>query len=383
MSDQMKTIHIPLYCLFAFLLSACTMFHLTAPDNDADNPLENSAAQTDSEIIQESVPNDEVIFLLRPLDENRIDIVGTDAECFDNPKNCELKMIIHLPKDMPQIQKIFWLSDGIHALFWDSDSGKIYRLNRLNGEIQLVKEKVWKTQNDFFISSDGTSVLYDLQRKELENAIVLMDVNSGNANTLDINVGGMKRIAQWVDQDKFLFWTEISSGQKGYLEDIKVYTYDIRTRKLETVEIGMDWMNTSPPYYSPDKKTFVISKINSILFFDKDNKTIKTVDINKETYLWSPDSTMLAVYTQGKKVLILHTEDDKEKQVFTVPEDSVLSDWLWLPGTDSLLLVINKMSDGRTSLISYSLLDDSLTTIEWPILEKENVISLSYKPIPR
>jgi hypothetical protein len=377
----MKKTRLPLYFLLAFLLSSCTMFHLTASDNDAKNTLENTAAGVDSAIIQESVPNDEVVFLLRPLDENRIDIVGADAKCFDNPKNCELKTIVHLAKDMPQILKIFWLSDGIHALFWDSDSGKIFKLNRLNGEIQLVKEKVWKTQNDFFISPDGTSVLYDLQIKELENAIVLMDVNSGDVKTLDINVVGLKRIADWVDPDKFLFWTEISSGQKGYLEDIKVYTFDIRAKKLETVNLGMDWMSTSPPYYSPDKKTFVASTKNSILFFDKENTTTKTVDINKETYLWSPDSTMLAVYTQGKKVLILKTKDDTKKQAFTVPENSVLSDWLWLPETDSLLLVISQMDDGKTSLIRYSLLDDSITTIEWPILAKENVISLSYKPV--
>jgi hypothetical protein len=318
--------------------------------------------------------------LLRPLDENRIDIVGIDANCFDDPDKCEIKTIIHLPKNMPQILKLYWLDDGIHALFWDSDSGKIYQLNRTTGKIQQFKEKVWKTQSDFFLSPDGMSALYDLQKNDFENGIVLMDVNSGDTKTLDIHVDGMKRIAEWVNNDKFLFWTEIYSGQKGYLEDIKVYTFDISTQKLQTVDLGVDWLITSPPYYSPDMKTFVISTKNSIFFFDKDNNKTKAVNINKETYLWSPDSTKLVVYTQEKSILILKQGDNIEKQIFTVPEDSVLNDWLWLPGTDDLLLVICKIDDGKTSLIKYSLSNDTITTINWPILSKENIVSLSHRP---
>jgi len=215
--------------------------------------------------------------------------------------------------------------------------------------------------------------------KSDENGIALMDVNSGDARTLDIHVDGMKRIVKWLNNDKFLFWTELYSGQKGYLEDIKVFTFNISTQKWQTVDLGVDWLTTTPPYYSPDKKTFAISTKNSIFFFDEEYNKTKAININKETYLWSPDSTRLVVYTQEKSILFLNENNNKEKQIFTVPEDAVLNDWLWLPGTDDLLLVISKIEDGKTSLIKYSFSNDTITTIDWPILTKENIVSLSYR----
>lgn len=371
-----------LFFFLVLLLTSCTGLPLSTSSNFIEISPQTTMSETNKTAEQESAQlpdNNEIVMLLRPLDENRIDIVGVDANCSDDPDKCEIKTIVNLPKSMPQILKLYWLEDGIHALFWDSDSGKIYQLNRTTGEIQQFKEKVWKTQSDFFLSPDGMSVLYDLQKNDFENEIILMNVKSGDAKALDINVDGMKRIAEWLNNDKFLFWAEIYSGQKGYLEDIKVYTFDISTQKLQIVDLGVDWLTTSPPYYSPDMTTFVISSNNSISFFDKDNNKTKTVNINKETYLWSPDSTRLVVYTQEKSLLVLNEGNDEEKQIFTIPEDAVLNDWLWLPGTEDLLFVTSKIEDGKTSLIKYSLSNDTITTINWPILSKENVVSLSYR----
>lgn len=381
----MKKYRTRLFFLLTMFLTSCTALPLSTPSNFTELSPLITATETKKTTEQESaqLPDNEVVMLLRPLDENRIDIVGIDANCFEDPDMCKIKTISHLPKNMPQVLEIFWLEDGIHALFWDSDSGKIYQLNRSTGKIQLIKEKVWKTQSYFLLSPDGMSVLYDSQKNAFENGIVLMDVNSGETKVLDINVGGMKRITQWLNNDKFLFWTEIYSGQKGYLDDIEVYTFDISTQKLQEVDMSMNWLITSPPYYSPDMKTFVISTKRSIFFFDKNNNKTKAVNINKEAYLWSPDSTKLVVYTQEKSILILNESDDKTKQIFIIPEDAVLNDWYWLPGSDDLLLVLCKIEDGKTSLIKYSLINDTITTINWPILSKVNIVSLSYRTMKK
>ncbi len=388
----MKIYRPTLFFLLILFLTACT----AVPSQTLNNPTQTLTPpgnptqilpqttipemnKTSEDELAQLENNDEVVILLRSLDENRIDIIGVDANCFDDPENCEVKTVVHLPQNMPQILKIFWLEDGIHALFWDSDRGNIHKLNRFTGEIQLFKENAWKTQHDFFLSPDGLSVLYDLQKNDFENEIVLMDVNFGDTETQDINVDGMKRIVEWLNQDKFLFWTEIYSGQKGDLEDIKVYTFDTNTQELQTVELGVNWLLTTPPDYAPDMNTFIIASQDSIFFFDKDNNQTKAVNINKETYLWSPDSTRVAVYTQEKNILILKEDDSEEKQIFTVPEDAVLDDWCWLPGTDDLLLVLSKMDDGRTSLIKYSFSNDTITTINWSILSKANIVSLSYR----
>lgn len=381
----MKKYRTRLFFLLTMFLTSCTALPLSTPSNFTELSPLITATETKKTTEQESaqLPDNEVVMLLRPLDENRIDIVGIDANCFEDPDMCKIKTISHLPKNMPQVLEIFWLEDGIHALFWDSDSGKIYQLNRSTGKIQLIKEKVWKTQSYFLLSPDGMSVLYDSQKNAFENGIVLMDVNSGETKVLDINVGGMKRITQWLNNDKFLFWTEIYSGQKGYLDDIEVYTFDISTQKLQEVDMSMNWLITSPPYYSPDMKTFVMSTKRSIFFFDKNNNKTKAVNINKEAYLWSPDSTKLVVYTQEKSILILNESDDKTKQIFIIPEDAVLNDWYWLPGSDDLLLVLCKIEDGKTSLIKYSLINDTITTINWPILSKVNIVSLSYRTMKK
>lgn len=381
----MKKYRTRLFFLLTMFLTSCTALPLSTPSNFTELSPLITATETKKTTEQESaqLPDNEVVMLLRPLDENRIDIVGIDANCFEDPDMCKIKTISHLPKNMPQVLEIFWLEDGIHALFWDSDSGKIYQLNRSTGKIQLIKEKVWKTQSYFLLSPDGMSVLYDSQKNAFENGIVLMDVNSGETKVLDINVGGMKRITQWLNNDKFLFWTEIYSGQKGYLDDIEIYTFDISTQKLQEVDMSMNWLITSPPYYSPDMKTFVISTKRSIFFFDKNNNKTKAVNINKEAYLWSPDSTKLVVYTQEKSILILNESDDKTKQIFIIPEDAVLNDWYWLPGSDDLLLVLCKIEDGKTSLIKYSLINDTITTINWPILSKVNIVSLSYRTMKK
>lgn len=381
----MKKYRTRLFFLLTMFLTSCTALPLSTPSNITELSPLITATETKKTTEQESaqLPDNEVVMLLRPLDENRIDIVGIDANCFEDPDMCKIKTISHLPKNMPQVLEIFWLEDGIHALFWDSDSGKIYQLNRSTGKIQLIKEKVWKTQSYFLLSPDGMSVLYDSQKNAFENGIVLMDVNSGETKVLDINVGGMKRITQWLNNDKFLFWTEIYSGQKGYLDDIEVYTFAISTQKLQEVDMSMNWLITSPPYYSPDMKTFVISTKRSIFFFDKNNNKTKAVNINKEAYLWSPDSTKLVVYTQEKSILILNESDDKTKQIFIIPEDAVLNDWYWLPGSDDLLLVLCKIEDGKTSLIKYSLINDTITAINWPILSKVNIVSLSYRTMKK
>lgn len=381
----MKKYRTRLFFLLTMFLTSCTALPLSTPSNFTELSPLITATETKKTTEQESaqLPDNEVVMLLRPLDENRIDIVGIDANCFEDPDMCKIKTISHLPKNMPQVLEIFWLEDGIHALFWDSDSGKIYQLNRSTGKIQLIKEKVWKTQSYFLLSPDGMSVLYDSQKNAFENGIVLMDVNSGETKVLDINVGGMKRITQWLNNDKFLFWTEIYSGQKGYLDDIEIYTFDISTQKLQEVDMSMNWLITSPPYYSPDMKTFVMSTKRSIFFFDKNNNKTKAVNINKEAYLWSPDSTKLVVYTQEKSILILNESDDKTKQIFIIPEDAVLNDWYWLPGSDDLLLVLCKIEDGKTSLIKYSLINDTITTINWPILSKVNIVSLSYRTMKK
>jgi hypothetical protein len=374
---------IPLFVWLAVFLASCTTMPLAGSDNFTDFTLQTGETEANETAEPERTQlsdNGEIVMLLRPLDENRIDIIGVDASCFADPTKCVVQTISHLPKNMPQVLKIYWLDEGIQGLFWDSDSGNIYTLDRFTGDIQLYQSKVLKTQNDFFFSPDGKSVLYDVQKTPFENEIVLLEVNSGDTQTLDIHVGGMKRIAEWLDNDKFLFWAENDSGQKGYLEDIQVYTFERSTQELQTVDLGMDWLAATPPYYSPDGKTFIISTKNSLLFFDQNNIKTKVVNLNQEKYLWSPDSTRLAVYTQENNILLLKKNSNEEKQIFSVPEDSVLSDWFWLPGNDDLLLVMCQVADGKTSLMKYSVSKDTFMSIDWPILSKENILSLSYRP---
>lgn len=359
--------------LVVSILTSCA-----APNDFIDGVSE--ASETAEQGVLSSAAGGEITLLLRPLDENRIDIVGVSADCLADEEECEIHTISHLPSTMPQILKIYWLRDGIHALFWDSDSGNIYKLDRFTGELQLFKSAVWKTQNDFFFSPDGGAVLYDRQKNEFENEIVLMDVDSGNAQTLTINVAGMKRIAEWLDNDRFLFWAESYSGQKGDLENIQVYTFAVSTQKLQALDLGMSWLTATPPYYSPDGGTFIVTTGNTLSFFDKENQETRSVEISSEKYLWSPDSACLALYTQQKNVVLFTQSGNQEKTIFALPSNTVLSDWHWLPGVEELLMVVSNVDSGATRLFEYSMQNDWLVTVDWPILAQENVVSLSYRP---
>lgn len=310
-------------------------------------------------------------------------VIGLPMDCLTGLLKCEeVRDISVLPETLVQVYKLFWTSDSKYAFFWDSDTGDIFTLNGVSGEIKKLKEKVWKTSSQFFISPNGSQMIFEIGTGPFESDIVSMDMNSGEIKTFDIPLPCMKFIKTWLTDKQILFWCEIYTGDKGDLDDIEVYVFDLETQFVQPFDIGRDWMEASIPDFAPSRQVMVFTSGGTTIIRNVVTSQERILDINPEKYIWSDNSDWLAIYSQSKEIFVSDMDGQNISKVYTFPENILLEDWLWLPGNKTLLLIVSD-DDGNKTLSVLSLENCTISAVNLPFLNEYEVISLSYRPTNR
>ncbi len=362
------------------IVSTSTLPPIFQPSVPAETPLNPTNTQAPG---PESFYDDEITLLLhnrlRPPVEPKI--IGLSVGCLLGKTDCEQGNTISVfPESLPQVSKLFWAFDGKRAFFSDSDTGDIYTVDRVSGEINSFKEDVWKINDVFFISPNGFQMIFEVSASPFESDIVSMDMQSGEISTFNIPIQCMKRINTWLTDAQFLFWCEVYTGDKGYLDDVQVYTFDLETQAAQPFDIGRDWMQVSIPYFSPNHQVMALTYEGNTIIRDSATGQELVLDINPEKYIWSDDSAWLAVFSQDKDIFIASVDGQKISKIYSFPENILLEDWLWLPGNEALLMIVSDLENGNKKLSLLSISNGIVTPVNLPLLETNNVISLSYRP---
>ncbi len=369
-----------------FLLVSCANYKSTNPDRiittvTSSNLDANSPLPTPDKISQIST-SAEVTFLLRNRSQPLLKLAAFRQECLTGEISCQHpRMSSTLPPHLYQVLKLFWTPNGKYAFFWDSNTGDIYSVDGNSGEITRVRSQVWKVRSDFFISPDGEKMIFEIDTGVFETDIVSMNIYTGEMTTLDISIPCMKFVSGWLTNNEFLFWCEIYTGSKGYLENINVYTFNLETRVAQPFEPNRDWMQTSVPKPAPNGQRIVFTNDKKIIIRDLGIAQEYFFDLNPENYIWSLDSDFLAVYTQEREIFIVNLDSKSTTKLFSLSENVLLEDWLWLPDNKGLLLVMaDKDTDNKTTAF-LSMTNHNLLSLDLSLFAEYRVISISYRPM--
>lgn len=384
--------------LFLSLLLVSCVHSESATTNNQSNIITTSIPKTDSHppFVEETTVNptstsfsnpvgDEITFLLRSRSQPiKLMVVAFGMDCLTSGVSCDQpRMSWMLPTNLYQVLKLSWTPDGKRAFFWDSDTGDVYTLNGDSDKITKLRSEVWKIQSDFFISPDGKQMIFEVDAGDFESDIVSMNIHTGEIAPFDIPYPCMKFVSNWLSNDEFLFWCEKYTGDKGYLESVEVYTFDLETGTVQPFEIDRDWMQISVPEFAPNGRTMALHHDENIIVRDMLTMQEYVFNLNPEDYLWSLDSQLLAVYTQNREIFVVNANDRNTTKPYILPENTLLEDWLWLPENQGLLLVTaNEDNENRTVAV-LSMSDFNLSVLNLSLFNEYDVISISYKPTTR
>lgn len=376
--------------LSLLLLVSCTDFGSVTP-NGVSNIVATGIPETDSppffaeETLNPTSPysnliGDEVTFLLRSRSQPiRLMVVAFGMDCLTSGISCDPpRMSSALPTKLYQVWKLSWTPDGKYAFFWDSDAGDIYTLNGDSGEINKLKSEVWKIRSDFFLSPDGNQMIFEVDAGAFETDIVSMNIYTGEITPLDIPYPCMKFISSWLTNNEFLFWCEKHIGDKGYLEHIDVYIYNMETHVAQPFEIDRDWMKVSVPKFAPNGRVMAFTYGGNVIIRDVTTTQEYFLNLNPENYIWSLDSKWLAVYTQDREIFI--TDGKNTTKLYSFPENTLLEDWVWLPEKQGLLLVVANVDNENKTAVVLSISDHSVSVLDLSIFDTYDVVSISYRP---
>lgn len=387
-----------LSALFLSLLLVSCVHSEGATKNNQPNITTTSIPKTDSPppFVEETTVNptstpfsnpvgDEITFLLRSRSQPiKLMVVAFGMDCLTSGTSCDQpRMSWVLPTNLYQVWKLSWTPDGKRAFFWDSDTGDVYTLNGDSDEITKLRSEVWKIRSDFFMSPDGNQMIFEVDAGVFETDIVSMNIHTGEITPFDIPYPCMKFVTSWLSNDEFLFWCEKYAGDKGYLESVEVYTFNLETGTAQPFEIDRDWMQTSVPRFAPSGQVMVLTHDENVIIRDAVTAQEYFFDLNPESYIWSFDSQLLAVYTQNREIFVLNLNDRNTTRSYILPENMLLEDWLWLPENQGLLLVMaNEDNENRTVAV-VSMSDFNLSVLNLSLFDEYDVISISYKPTIR
>jgi|GEM_PF-3208931 hypothetical protein len=374
------------FCLLPLfiVLSSCT----GRPPVTTPGPPNNSAEYVVPTYTPRSIPtplpkseSGEFTLLLRKrITPYEAVILRLPSECLLGREACDLNgnLLGALPQSLSQILKIYWTNNGDKAFFWDDNTTNVYILDGNQGTFQVFKKEVLKVRDDFLISPNGENTIFEIQKNDYETDLVLMNNSSGDIFKLDVPVPGAKYASQWIDDTTVLFWSEISEG-KGYLVDLKVYTLDVTNQSVQPFDIGRDWMKTSVPVFSPNRKRMMFTSAGETIVRDVSDGAENVINVEPENFLWFPNSESLVIYDQNKDLLTARYDGNETEILFSLPENEHLQDWIWLLDNTHLFLITTD-EDGNKQIGVLSVADKTFTPLNLPLLNEYDPISFSFRP---
>jgi hypothetical protein len=383
--------------LFLSLLLVSCVHSESAITNNQPNIITTGIPKTDSHppFVEETAVNptstapfsnpvgDEITFLLRTRSQPiKLMIVAFSVDCLTRGASCDQSRASWiLPANLYQIWKLSWAPDGKRAFFWDSDTGDVYMLNDNSGEITKIRSEVWKARSDFFVSPDGAKVIFEIDSGVFETDIVSMNIHTGEMTTFDIPIRCMKFVSGWLTNSEFLFWCEKYTGDKGYLENVEVYTFNLETHAVQPFEINRDWMQTSVPKIAPNGQVIAFTYDENVIIRDVATAQEYFFDLSPENYIWCLTSNLLAVYTQDREIFIINLDDKNTTKLYSFPDNTLLEDWLWLPENRGLLLVMANEDNENKTTVFLSINNYSTVVLDLPLFDAYEVVSISNKPM--
>lgn len=292
--------------------------------------------------------------------------------------NADGNLLGVLPQSLSQVLEIYWTNDGNRAFFWDDNTADIYVLNGNEGVFTVFKNEIRKVRNDFLISPNGESIMFETQKGNYETDLVMMNSSSGDILKFDIPVLGAKYVSQWIDNNTILFWDEISEG-KGYLIDLNVYMLNTLDRNVQPFDIGRDWMETSVPVFSPDREAMVFTAAGTIIIRDVSGGVENTVHIAPEKFLWSLDSQSLVIYSQNKEIFTVGLGGSNLQKLYSLLENEYLEDWMWLSDNTNILLITSD-EDGNRRVGVFSIAEKTFIPLNLSLLNQYDPVSFSFRP---
>jgi hypothetical protein len=283
-----------------------------------------------------------------------------------------------LPQGLSQVQEISWTKDGDRAFFWDGNTADIYILDGNQGTFQLFKREVLKIRENFLVSPNGENTIFEIQKNDYETDLVLMNTLSGDIFKFDLPIVGAKHPSQWIDDNIVLFWNEVSEG-KGYLVDLKVYTLNTLDHSAQPFDIGRDWMQTSVPIFSPDRKFMAFTTDNKTIIRDASSSVESVWNVKGEKFLWSGDSDLLAIYDSNRKIYAALPNGGGLQEIHSLSAIGDLEDWMWLPDNQHILLIAVD-GDGNRQLGVLSVEEKTFAPINLSLLNEYDPVSFSFRP---
>jgi hypothetical protein len=370
--------------LFVIFLASCAPAASPGPEPGADNKAEYAIpTYTPRPIPTPLLKSDdgEIVLLMRKREVPfETILLRLSNECLLQNKECGLSddMIGVLPQGLSQVLKVSWTKDGSRAFFWDENTTDVYVLDGNQGVFRAFTKGVLKTREDFLVSPNGESTIFEVQKNDNETDLVLMNNLSGDISAIDMPMVGAKYASQWMNDDVVLFWDEISEG-KGYLTDRKVYTIHVKDQDVQPFDIGRDWMKTSVPVFSPNRETMAFATENQTIIRNASNAQENVWDIYGENLLWSPDSSLLAIYDSNTGIYTVLPGGSDLQEVYVMSSIRVLEDWIWLLDGKNLALIIVD-GNGNRQLGVLSSVEKTLTPINLPLLNEYDPVSFSFRP---
>ena len=326
--------------------------------------------------------NGEIVLLLRkraaPFE---VVILRLPDDCLLSGKECDMdgNLLGALPQGLSQVPNIYWTNDGSKAFFWDDNTYDIYTLDGNQGTFQILKKEVLKVKNTFLVSPSGEEIVFEIQKGDHETDLVSMNVNSGDITKFDIPEPCAKYISQWMDANSFLFWCEKSEGAKGYLVDVEVYVFNTLDHSIHPFDIGRDWMQTSVPLFSPNRKLMIFTDSGTTVVRNVSDGVERIINVSPENFLWSLNSESLVIYGQNKDFSIVRFDGSELETLYSLSENEYLGDWMWLSDNEHILMITTDEDENRRLGI-LSLLEKTFTPLNLSLLNDYDPTSFSFRP---
>lgn len=326
----------------------------------------------------------EIVMLLRKREApyNAV-AIRLSNDCLMDRVDCDSlsNILATFPEHLSQVGGLSWINDGSKAFIWDNNASDIYTIDPQSGTIQIFKKGIVRVIENFLVSPDGEQIVFEVSEGPYETGLVLMDVNSGKIENLEIPLVCMKFALAWIDPVKFMFRCNKYSALEGkaILESVKVFTFDIEAHSVQPFETGRDWMWMVAPVFSPNREYMAFSDSIAAVIRNVSSGKEKTLDLSAEKFLWSTDSKSLGVYSQGKEIFVDHSDGSGLEKVYSLLEDEYLEDWMWMPDNEHLLLITSD-DNGNREVGVLSVLNKRFTHLNLLLLNDYHPISISFKP---
>jgi len=369
------------YLAFVFFLLASCTINVPAPSTSNNN----SDIPTNPTAIETPFPKNEsgeIVLLLRkrerPFD---VVVVRLSNDCLVDKADCrpDGNILATLPENLSQVRNIYWTNDGNKAFFWDDSTTNIYTIDGNQGTVSVFKENVLKVRDDFFVSPNGDSILFEVQKGDYETDLVSININSGEITKFDISEACAKYVSQWIDNNTILFSCEKSEG-KGYLVDVKVYAFNTVDHSIQPLEINRDRLQEPVlPIFSPNRNFMAFTDANTIVIRSASTSVENVLNVPAEKFLWSTDSESIAIYSQNKDIFTVHFDGSKLQKLYSLPENEYLEDWMWMPDNKDILLITTD-DNGDRKVDILSVVDKTFIPLNLSLLNDYNPISISFRP---